>query len=60
VIIDGKSQRIEIKAILTDYQQERLISKFGSLRITQKSRKQCGNHSIRKTFWHTPDGKNKL
>lgn len=39
VIIDGKSQRIEIKAILTDYQQERLISKFGSLRITQKSGK---------------------
>ncbi|WP_088189705.1 RNA-guided endonuclease TnpB family protein [Desulfosporosinus sp. FKA] len=37
VIIDGKSQRLEIKAILTNYQQERLIGKLGSLRITQKS-----------------------
>lgn len=39
VFISGKSQRIEIEVILTDYQRERLIGKFGSLRITQKSGK---------------------
>jgi putative transposase len=39
VIIGSKSQRLEIEAILTNYQQERLIGKFGSLRITQKSGK---------------------
>ena len=39
VTIGSKSQRIEIEAISTNYQQERLIGKLGSLRITQKSGK---------------------
>ncbi|PKM79528.1 MAG: transposase, partial [Firmicutes bacterium HGW-Firmicutes-14] len=39
VIVDGKSKRIKVQAILTDYQRERLTGKSGSLRITQKSGK---------------------
>jgi putative transposase len=39
VIIGGKSKRIEVEAVLTDYQQTRLNGKLGSLRITQKSGK---------------------
>ncbi len=39
VIIAGKSKRIEVEAVLTEYQQMRLTGKFGSLRITQKSGK---------------------
>ncbi len=39
VLIADKSKRIEVKAVLTDYQRERLNGKRGSLRITQKSGK---------------------
>jgi len=39
VIVDGKSKRIKVQAILTGYQRERLTGKLGSLRITQKSGK---------------------
>ncbi|MFW0860559.1 MAG: RNA-guided endonuclease InsQ/TnpB family protein [Dethiobacter sp.] len=39
VLIAGKSKRIEVKAVLTSYQRERLNGKLGSLRITQKSEK---------------------
>jgi len=39
VLISDKSKRIEVKAILTDYQRERLAGKSGTLRITQKSDK---------------------
>lgn len=39
VIIAGKSKRIKVKAVLTEYQQKRLTGKLGSLRITQKSGK---------------------
>jgi putative transposase len=39
VLIEGKAKRIEIKAVLTEYQQNRLIGKLGSLRISQKSGK---------------------
>lgn len=39
VIIAGKSKRIEVKTILTEYQRNRLIGKLGSLRITRKSGK---------------------
>lgn len=36
---DGKSTRIVVKAILTDYQESLLNNKLGTLRITQKSGK---------------------
>lgn len=49
VIIDGKSQRLEIEAILTNYQQERLIGKLGSLRITQKSGKYMAQIAVEAT-----------
>jgi len=49
VIIDGKSQRLEIEAILTNYQQERLVGKFGSLRITQKSGKYIAQIAVEAT-----------
>ncbi len=39
VIIAGKSKRLKVKAVLTEYQQKRLNGKLGSLRITQKSGK---------------------
>jgi putative transposase len=39
VMINGKSQRIKVKAILTDYQKQQLNSKLGTLRITKKSGK---------------------
>lgn len=39
VIINGKCQRIAVKAIFTDYQLERLSGKLGALRITKKSSK---------------------
>ncbi len=39
VLIADKSKRIEVKAVLTDYQREQLNGKRGSLRITQKSGK---------------------
>ncbi len=49
VIIGSKSQRLEIEAILTNYQQERLIGKFGSLRITQKSGKYIAQIAVEAT-----------
>ena len=39
IILEEKSKRIEIKALLTEYQRNKLNGKFGSLRITQKSGK---------------------
>ena len=39
VLIDGKSKRITVESILTDYQRERLSAKHGTLRITQKNEK---------------------
>ena len=39
MLIAGKCKRIEVQAVLTDYQRERLANKLGSLRITQKSGK---------------------
>ena len=36
---DGKSTRIVVKAIITDYQETLLTNKLGTLRITQKSGK---------------------
>ena len=37
--IDGQSRRVYIPAVLTAYQRERLQSRLGSLRITQKNGK---------------------
>ena len=37
--IDGKSQRISVAAVITEYQWERLQSRLGSLRITRKNKK---------------------
>ncbi|NLI67588.1 MAG: transposase, partial [Bacilli bacterium] len=39
VMINGKSQRIKVKTILTDYQKQQLNNKLGTLRITKKSGK---------------------
>lgn len=46
ILIDGKSKRVEVRAILTDYQQKRLTSKLGSLRISQKSGKYIAQIAI--------------
>lgn len=39
VLIDGKSQRIKVKMLLTDYQKQQLSNKLGTLRISKKSGK---------------------
>lgn len=39
IFVNGKSQRIKVKAILTDYQKQQLNNKLGTLRITKKSGK---------------------
>jgi putative transposase len=39
VFINGKSKRIKVKAMLTDYQKQQLNNKLGTLRITKKSDK---------------------
>jgi len=36
---DGRSKRIQVHAVIHDYQRDRLKGKLGSLRITQKSGK---------------------
>jgi len=53
VIVDGKSKRIKVQAILTDYQRERLTGKLGSLRITQKSGKYIAQIAIEALAQHT-------
>jgi len=39
VLVEGRSKRISIPAIVADYQKDRLTGKLGSLRITQKNGK---------------------
>lgn len=39
VMIDGKSKRISVGALLTEYQTSKLNGKLGSLRITKKNNK---------------------
>jgi len=39
VMINGKSKRIKVKILLTEYQRNLLREKLGTLRITRKSRK---------------------
>lgn len=46
VLIKGKSKRIEVPIILTDYQKRQLTNKFGSMRISQKSGKYIAQIAI--------------
>jgi len=46
VMINGKSQRIKVKTILTDYQKQQLNNKLGTLRITKKSGKWIAQISV--------------
>ncbi|HEY5584802.1 MAG TPA: transposase, partial [Ruminiclostridium sp.] len=46
VIIEGKSRRILVKTLTTDYQLKYLNNKLGSLRITQKSDKWIAQISV--------------
>lgn len=39
VSINGKNKRLMVKAVVTEYQTDKLIGKLGSLRITQKNAK---------------------
>jgi putative transposase len=39
ILVNGKSQRIKVKTLLTGYQIEQLKNKLGALRITKKSGK---------------------
>jgi putative transposase len=39
IVINGKTQRIKVKIILTDYQKQQLNNNLGTLRITKKSGK---------------------
>lgn len=48
----GKSCRIEVKAMLTSYQQSLLANKLGTLRITQKSGKYIAQIAVQ-----APEGK---
>lgn len=49
VLIKGKSKRIEVPIVLTDYQKKLLANKFGSLRISQKSGKYIAQIAIQVT-----------
>jgi len=46
VMINGKSKKIKIKAIIEQYQKELLNNKLGTLRITKKSNKLVAQISI--------------
>lgn len=48
VIIDGKSQRIQTRTIMTDYQLKQLEGHLGALRITKKSNKYIAQISVEK------------
>lgn len=57
VLIANKSKRIEVQTVLTDYQQERLKGKLGSLRITQKSGKYIAQISVEMPEQQSKDNK---
>jgi len=59
VIIKGKTQRIKVKAILTDYQRQQLNNKLGTLRITKKSGKWIAQIAVEKLEKQT-NGHNKM
>ena len=48
VWVDGKSKRIIVTALISDYQRERLSGKLGSLRITQKNGKWIAQVAVEK------------
>lgn len=49
VMIDGKSKKIKVKAIIDQYQKDLLNNKLGTLRITKKSNKLVAQISINVT-----------
>ena len=51
---DGKSKRIQVKAIIHDYQRDRLKGKLGSLRITQKNGKWIAQVAVAETVAAAP------
>jgi IS605 OrfB family transposase len=57
VLIANKSKRIEVQTVLTDYQQERLKGKSGSLRITQKSGKYIAQIAVEMPEQQSKDNK---
>jgi len=57
VLIADKSKRIEVKAVLTDYQWERLNGKLGSLRITKKSGKYIAQIAVEMPEQQSEDNK---
>ena len=50
VLMGGKAKRIEVPILLSDYQKQLLVNKFGSLRISQKSGKYIAQIAI-----HVPE-----
>lgn len=50
VCMDGKSKRLQVPIILTDYQKRLLTNKLGSLRVSQKSGKYIAQIAI-----HVPE-----
>ncbi len=48
VMIDGKSQRIQTRTIMTDYQLKQIEGHLGALRITKKSNKYIAQISVEK------------
>lgn len=48
--IDGKSKRISVIALLTEYQSKHLVSRLGSLRITQKNGKWIAQIAVEVPF----------
>ncbi len=57
VMINGKSKRIPVKALLTDYQRKQLENKLGTLRITKKSGKWIAQISVKIEDQLTKEGK---
>lgn len=56
VWLNGKSQRIVVRAEITEYQWERLCGKLGALRITQKNGKWIAQIAVAETVSAAPGG----
>lgn len=56
VWVGGKSQRIAVRAEITEYQHERLTGKLGALRITQKNGKWIAQIAVAETVSAAPGG----
>jgi len=50
VIVDGKSRRISVTALIDEYQQCKLSGRLGSLRITQKNEKWIVQIAVKKNI----------